>query len=73
MSNIFKLNWSDVAGAVTSAVVVAILGYLATLTDILAIDPAQILNIAILTAVTSLAKALTTDGEGRLLGGVKIK
>lgn len=73
MSNIFKLNWSDVFGAVTSAVVVAILGYISTLTNILAIDPAQILNIAILTAVTSLAKALTTDSEGKLLGGIKVK
>ncbi len=73
MSNIFKLNWSDVAGAVTSAVVVAVLGYIATLTDILAIDPGQILSIAILTAITSLAKALTTDSEGKLLGAVKVK
>lgn len=73
MSDIFKVDLKDVAGAVVSAVIVAVLGYLSTLANITDISFPQLLNITILTAVTSLLKSFTTDGSGKLLGGIKVK
>ncbi len=73
MSNIFKLNWNDVGGAVLSSVLVAVLAYVGNLTSLTAIEPAQLLNIVVLTAVASLAKALGTDGSGKFGGVWKVK
>ena len=72
-SNLFRLNWSDVGGAILSGVVVAVLGYLGTLTDILQADPNAILNTAVLAAVASLLKALGVDADGKLFGAVKVR
>ncbi len=72
-SNIFSLNLKDVAGAVLSAVIVAVLTYLASLTSILNANFSQILNVAVLTAVTSLLKSLGTDTTGKFLGGMSVK
>jgi 5,10-methenyltetrahydromethanopterin hydrogenase len=72
-SNFFKLNAKDIAGAVLSAVIVAVLGYLSTLTNIFDADFTQILNISVLTAITSLLKSLGTDGNGSFLGSIKVK
>ena len=69
MSSLFKINFKDLAGAVVSAVIAAVLAYLSTLTNITDISGAQVLNIAIMTAIASLAKAFTTDSQGYLLGG----
>ncbi len=73
MSNIFSLNFKEVLGAVVSGVIVAVLGYIASLTSIFSIDPSQVLNIAVLTAVTSLLKAFGTDSSGKFLGGMPVK
>ncbi len=72
-SNIFSLNWKDVISAVISAVIVAVLGYISAAGNILNIDGYEVLNVAVLTAITSLLKSLGTDSSGRLLGGIKIK
>lgn len=73
MSNFLKLNAKDVLGAVLSAVIVAVLGYLSNLTNIFDANWQQILDISVLTAITSLLKSLGTDSGGKFLGGLKIK
>ena len=74
MSNLFfKLNVNDLMGAVVSSVIVALVGYLSTVSNITDIDLRQVLNIAFLTGIASLLKALGTDSEGRFGGIVKIK
>jgi len=73
MSDIFKVDLKDVAGAVVSAVIVAVLGYLSTLANITDISFSQLLNITILTAITSLLKSFTTDKSGKMLGAIKVK
>ena len=69
----FKVNGKDLLSAVLSATIVAVLTYLSTVVDIFNVDYREILNIAFLTAVTSLLKSFSTDNEGRFLGGAKIK
>jgi hypothetical protein len=73
MSNLFEIKWKDVAGAIVSGVIIAVLGYLSNITNIADINVHQIASISILAAVTSLLKALSTDEQGRLLGGIKVK
>lgn len=73
MSNLLKLNVKDLSGAIVSAVLVAVLGYVSALTNITDINFTEVLNIAILTAVASLLKSLGTDSDGKLLGSIKIK
>jgi len=73
MSKLFKVDLKDLASAVISAVIVAILGYLSSLANISDISFGQIVNIAFLTATASLVKAFSTDDEGMLLGEIKIK
>lgn len=73
MSNLFKLNAKDVAGAVASAVIVAVLGYLGNLANVFDANLSEVLNVVVLTAITSLLKSLGTDDSGRLLGAVKVK
>lgn len=73
MSNIFKINWSDIGGAVLSAVIVSVLTYLGTLTSIWDANLDTIINVAILTAVASLVKAFGTDNGGNFLGAIRVK
>ena len=68
-----NLNWKVVGSAILSAVIVAILGYLGTLTNIFDANLTQILNIALLTGITSLLKALGTNTDGKFLGSIQIK
>ena len=72
-SLIFRLNWKDIGGAIISAIIVAIVGYLSKITNISQIDYNQLVNIALLTGITSLLKALGTNEYGRFLGAVKVK
>lgn len=72
-SKLFNLNFKDVLSAVISGVIVSVLGYISSLTNIADVSIAQIGNIALLTAVTSLLKALSTDETGKLLGAIEIK
>lgn len=67
-----KLNFRNIVSAVVSAVIVAILGYLSNLTDIFSVDTGQLLNVAVLTAITSLLKALGTDENSKLLGRIQL-
>lgn len=72
MSPFLNLNLKDVLGAVLSAVLVAVVGYLSTITNLTQIDLNQLLNIAVLTGITSLLKALGTNESGSFLG-LKVK
>ena len=72
-SKFLNLNFNDIKGAIISAVVVAVIGYLSTVTSVMDIDIKQILNIAFLTGISSLLKALGTTNGGDFLGVVKIK
>jgi len=72
-SNIFKLNVKDVAGAVVSAVIVSLIGYVLKVGDVFALDVHTIVNTAVMTGLASLLKSLTTDSDGYLLGVLKVK
>ena len=72
-SKFLNLNLNDIAGAVISSIVVALVAYLGTVTNIMDIDFKQVLNIAFLTGVASLLKALSTGQDGKFLGAIKVK
>ena len=72
-SNLFNLNLKDVAGAILSAVIVGALGYLQSVASIYEIDLNALLNIVVLTGITSLLKSIGTDSDGKFLGNVKVK
>jgi di/tricarboxylate transporter len=73
MSPLLKLNWNDVISAVISAVIVSVIGYLSTVTNITDIDYKTVLNIAFLTGLSSLLKALGTTESGNFLGAIKLR
>lgn len=73
MSNIFKINLKDLVGAILSGVIMAVLTYLGSLTSIYNVDWSAIVNVAILAAITSLAKSFGTTEDGKFLGSVQIK
>lgn len=73
MSNFLKLNLRDVCGAVVSAALVAVLGYLGTLTNVLDANWNQVLNVALMAGIGSLLKALGTAQDGNFLGAVPVK
>lgn len=73
MSNFFKLNLNDLAGAVVSAVIVSVVGYLGTLTSVMDVNWKEILNVAFLAGIASLLKALGTTQSGEFLGAIKVK
>ena len=73
MSSFFTLNWKNILGAVVSAVLVALLTYIGNLTDVFSADFHSVLNIVVLTFVTSLLKALGTDSKGNFVGAVPVK
>ena len=68
-----NLNWKGVLGAVVSAVVSAVLMYIANLTDVSNISWHAILNISILVAATSLLKQLGTTQQGNFAGVLPVK
>ncbi len=72
-SNIFRLNWKDVAGAVVSAVLSAVLVYVANLTDFTAFNWQQVVGIATTVGATSLLKSFGTTEDGNFLGTVCVK
>lgn len=72
-SNIFKLNWRDVIGAVVSGVIVALLGYFISVGDFWALSFHSIVNIAGLTAAASLLKSFLTDKGGDFLTAIPVK
>ncbi len=69
-SGIFKLNLRDLGMSVLNGVFVAVIAYLATITNVMDIDTGQLLNVAILAVFGSLAKSLTTDKEGKVFGKI---
>ena len=69
MSTIWSIDWRQAGRAVVSAVFVAVLAYMGNATTLTAIDPKQILSIAVIAAIASLAKAISSDETGKL-GGV---
>jgi len=73
MSNLFSLNLKDLAGSILSGVIVAVLGFISSSANIFALDWKAILNIAVLTAIASLIKSLSIDGNGKFLGRISVK
>ena len=73
MSNLFSLNIKDVGGLILSAIIVAVLTYLGTLSSIWSADISVVTNIALLTGISSLLKSLGTDNGGLFLGRVQVK
>ena len=72
-SKIWSLKLRDVSGAVVSAVISAILVYLANLTNLADLNWEQVLGIAVTVGASSLLKAFSTNNEGDFLGAVNIK
>lgn len=72
-SKFLSLGWRDLAGAIISAIIVALVGYLSTVTNVMEIDLKEVLNIAFLTGIASLLKAIGTSQDGRFMGAIKIK
>lgn len=73
MNGIFSLAWKDVLGAIVSTVLVTVIGYILSVGDIFAIDPKQVINIAVLAGLGSLVKSLGTDKNGKFAGAIKVK
>lgn len=73
MSTFLKLNLKDISGAIISAVIVAVVGYLSTVASVTDIDFKQVLNIAFLAGIASLLKAMGTTANGDFLGAIKVK
>lgn len=69
MSTFLKLNIQDLARGAVVAVLTAVVGYLGTVTTLLALDWKQLLNIALLAFVGYLAKNLFSTEDGKF-GGV---
>jgi len=68
------VNWKDVGSAVLSAVIAAVLAYLGSLASIWNVDWSAVLNIAVLTAVSSLVKAFGFNPTtGKVFGMVSIR
>lgn len=72
-SNFLTLNFKDIYSAVISAVIVAVLGYIVSVTSIYSVDFSKLLDIALMTAVTSLLKSFLTTEDGSFAGLVGIK
>ena len=72
-SNILELNFKDVTGALVSAIIVSVLGYVMSVGDIFALDYKVLINTAVMTACASILKSLFTDSDGKLFGKVAIK
>lgn len=66
-------TWKDIVSALVSSVLVAVLGYVVSVTDFMMISTHQLLNIAILTGATSLLKSLVTTREGLFAGAIPIR
>ena len=62
-----------IVSAIISGIIVAVLGYVVSLTDIWAVSFHTVLNIAVMTACASILKAMGTTDEGTFAGIVKIK
>ena len=69
----FTLKLNDLSSAVISAILVSVVGYLSTVTNIYEIDIKTVLNIAFLTGVTSLLKAFATSSDGKFGGVISVK
>lgn len=72
-SSLLILNWKDVAGALITAVFVAVLGYIVSIGDLWKLSGHAIANIAAMAGAVSLLKDFATDSNGQLLGMIKVK
>lgn len=73
MSSIFTINYKNLIGAVVSGVIVAVLSYLVSITDVWTISWHTLINIAVLTAFSSLLKAFMTNENGDFASVVPVK
>ena len=68
-NNNYKMNsFKIVGGAIVSAVIVAVLGYLVSIGDVWKIDFHRIVNIAVLTGAASILKYLGTSRSNKFAG-----
>ena len=73
MSKFFNLNFTDIAGAIVSTILVAVIGYVLDVGDIFSLDPKELINIAVLAGLGSLVKSLGTNSNGKFAGAIKVK
>lgn len=69
-STIFNFNWRDLGMSVVNGVFVGVIGYLATLTNIMDISTSQLFNVVVLAIIGSLAKKFSTDQNGKVFGKI---
>ena len=72
-SNLWRLKVRDVAGACVSAVLSAVLAYLANATSLSALSWEQIGGIALTVGATSLLKSFSTTTDGNFCGLINVK
>lgn len=66
------MNYKPLLSALVSGVIVAVLGYVVSVTDIWAINLHSVINIAVMTAATSLLKYFGTTSQGNFAGVVPV-
>lgn len=68
-----KLNWKNVLGAIVSAILAAVIGYILSVADIFSLDFKELINVGVLAGLASILKVLSTDDKGLLIGSVPVK
>lgn len=68
MNGLLKLSLGDLGRGLLVAVLTAVIQYLASITDLLTIDPKVLITTAIIAGLAYLAKNLATNNEGKILG-----
>jgi len=67
-SDLFKLDWQDIGKGLLVAIITAIVSYLSSLVSITNFDYKQVISIAIISALSYLAKNLASDSDDKVLG-----
>jgi hypothetical protein len=67
------MNWKPILGALVSGVLIAVLGYLGTVTDFWKLDFHALVNIGLGAGVASLIKYFGTTASGNFVGVVPVK
>jgi len=74
-SDLFNLNWSDVAKGLVVAVFAAVITYLAALVqvpgfDLTTINWQGVLSVAVIAGISYLGKNFVSDSNGKVLGAI---
>lgn len=68
MSNLFSLNLRDFGKGLFVAILTAVISYLGGLTNLMTVDTALIVKIAITSGLAYIVKNLISDNDGKILG-----